>query len=103
VTSKSLNEYRSSERLDGHARFGRLLFASTRGVAAVAQTTITRFSIVGLNVFTGIITARVLGATAGRDIGDAALAGTSRIAVDVRHSDRDSQLGSRDPVANANS
>jgi O-antigen/teichoic acid export membrane protein len=44
-------------------RFGRLLFASTQGAAAVAQTTITRFSIVGLNVFTGIITARVLGAT----------------------------------------
>jgi antigen flippase len=44
---------------------GRMLFSASQGAAAVAQTTIARFLIVGINLCTGIITARGLG-SAGR-------------------------------------
>jgi O-antigen/teichoic acid export membrane protein len=44
---------------------GRMLFRSSQGGAAIAQTTMARFLIVGFNVCTGIITARSLG-TVGR-------------------------------------
>jgi O-antigen/teichoic acid export membrane protein len=46
-------------------RFWNLLFSTTKGAAAVAQTTFARFIVVGFNVCTGIITARALG-TVGR-------------------------------------
>jgi O-antigen/teichoic acid export membrane protein len=44
---------------------GRWLIGSRHGVASIAQTIVTRFALAGINVGTGIITARSLGA-AGR-------------------------------------
>jgi O-antigen/teichoic acid export membrane protein len=41
----------------------RLLFAASRGAAAVAQTVVARFAIAGISVLTGVLTARVLGTT----------------------------------------
>jgi antigen flippase len=40
----------------------RLVFAASRGAAAVAQTIVARFAIAGISVLTGVLTARVLGA-----------------------------------------
>jgi enterobacterial common antigen flippase len=41
----------------------RLIFAASRGAAAVAQTAVARFAIAGISVLTGVLTARVLGVT----------------------------------------
>jgi enterobacterial common antigen flippase len=41
--------------------FRHVFFTGTRGAAAVAQTVVARFLVVGINVITGIITARGLG------------------------------------------
>lgn len=47
------------------AAAGRFLFRSRHGVAAIAQTIVTRFFLAAVNVCTGVVTARSLGA-AGR-------------------------------------